>query len=74
MDAEKWFGVTLEAVEVAQKRRSEVGGQGPVNIVGRCGAAKCGGVGGVGTWLFLVEGNGGKHYLLWGTIFHTTTG
>jgi hypothetical protein len=27
MDAEKWFGITPEAVEAVKKKRSEVGGQ-----------------------------------------------
>jgi len=33
MDAEKWFGITPEAVDAARKRRSEVGGQRPENVV-----------------------------------------
>jgi integrase len=32
-DAEKWFGIAPEAVEAARKRRSEVGGQRPENVV-----------------------------------------
>jgi hypothetical protein len=33
MDAEKWFGITPEAVEAARKQRSEVGGQRPANVL-----------------------------------------
>jgi len=32
-DAEKWFGITPEAVEEARKRRSEASGQRPANVL-----------------------------------------
>ncbi len=41
-DAEKWFGITPEAVEAARKQRAEAGSQKPANVV-----AQAGGGGGV---------------------------